>query len=69
MAAGMMKSYLFYLKQVKILIAFLIANGSFNPLQAQLSTVNNKPSITVDLTKSIGPMYPAWAWFGYDEPN
>lgn len=25
--------------------------------------------INVDLGKSIGPMYPAWAWFGYDEPN
>lgn len=27
------------------------------------------PVITVDFKKSIGPMYPAWAWFGYDEPN
>lgn len=27
------------------------------------------PVITVDLKKNIGPMYPAWAWFGYDEPN
>jgi xylan 1,4-beta-xylosidase len=26
-------------------------------------------NIQVDLNKSIGPMYPAWAWFGYDEPN
>jgi xylan 1,4-beta-xylosidase len=25
--------------------------------------------INVDLGKNIGPMYPAWAWFGYDEPN
>jgi xylan 1,4-beta-xylosidase len=25
--------------------------------------------INVDLNKTIGPMYPAWAWFGYDEPN
>ena len=25
--------------------------------------------IEVDLSKSIGKMYPAWAWFGYDEPN
>ena len=25
--------------------------------------------INVDLNKSVGPMYPAWAWFGYDEPN
>jgi len=25
--------------------------------------------IHIDLSKPIGPMYPAWAWFGYDEPN
>ena len=25
--------------------------------------------IKVDLKKEIGDMYPAWAWFGYDEPN
>ena len=25
--------------------------------------------IRVDLKKEIGDMYPAWAWFGYDEPN
>ncbi len=26
-------------------------------------------NISIDLNKTIGPMYPAWAWFGYDEPN
>lgn len=26
-------------------------------------------TIRIDLNKTIGPMYPAWAWFGYDEPN
>jgi xylan 1,4-beta-xylosidase len=26
-------------------------------------------TIHIDLNKPIGPMYPAWAWFGYDEPN
>ena len=26
-------------------------------------------SISVDLAKPIGNMYPMWAWFGYDEPN
>lgn len=29
----------------------------------------NGATINVDLSKTIGPMYPAWAWFGYDEPN
>ena len=26
-------------------------------------------SIDVDTSKTIGPMTPIWAWFGYDEPN
>jgi xylan 1,4-beta-xylosidase len=26
-------------------------------------------TINVDLKKEVGNMYPAWAWFGYDEPN
>ncbi len=30
---------------------------------------NNPVNLTVDLAKDTGPMYPAWAWFGYDEPN
>jgi len=25
--------------------------------------------VTVDLSKTIAPMKPVWAWFGYDEPN
>jgi xylan 1,4-beta-xylosidase len=34
-----------------------------------ISQTGPAPVITVDLKKNIGPMYPAWAWFGYDEPN
>jgi xylan 1,4-beta-xylosidase len=26
-------------------------------------------SIEVDAAKTVGPMYPMWAYFGYDEPN
>lgn len=26
-------------------------------------------TITVDLNRRVGPMYPMWAYFGYDEPN
>ena len=26
-------------------------------------------TLQIDLNKEIGPMHPAWAWFGYDEPN
>lgn len=30
----------------------------------------DKPVVlTINLAKEIGPMYPVWAWFGYDEPN
>lgn len=29
----------------------------------------NNAAIEVDLNQKIGPMYPAWAWFGHDEPN
>lgn len=25
--------------------------------------------VEVDFAKKVGPMNPAWAWFGYDEPN
>jgi xylan 1,4-beta-xylosidase len=60
----MMKKNSFYAKHISILITFLFL---INSTWAQSS--NNRPAITVDLTKSIGPMYPAWAWFGYDEPN
>ncbi len=38
-------------------------------LQAQGKATPDGAVIGVDLTKTIGPMYPAWAWFGYDEPN
>src|SRR6187397_2366982 len=39
-------------------------------MQAQInSPANNRVLVNVDLSKTIGPMYPAWAWFGYDEPN
>jgi xylan 1,4-beta-xylosidase len=38
--------------------------------QAVAQHVSIEPTqIAVDLTKSIGPMRPIWAWFGYDEPN
>jgi len=29
----------------------------------------SKTEITVNFNKSIAPMKPIWAWFGYDEPN
>ncbi|ALJ01191.1 beta-xylosidase [Rufibacter tibetensis] len=37
--------------------------------QTKSGSQGEKVTMQVDLTKPIGPMYPAWAWFGYDEPN
>ncbi len=42
-----------------------LATASAQPVSDQ----NSHAIIQVDLTRSIGKMYPAWAWFGYDEPN
>ena len=35
--------------------------------ESQVST--DAVKLTVDLSVETGPMNPAWAWFGYDEPN
>ena len=40
-----------------------------NIIKGQNMTKIEPVSINVNLDKEIGPMYPAWAWFGYDEPN
>jgi len=48
------------------LLCFIIVHFTIN-CHAQS---NKTPAfIQVDCNKTIGPMYPAWAWFGYDEPN
>jgi xylan 1,4-beta-xylosidase len=39
------------------------------PSQAQTKGKDSVALISIDLKKTVGPMYPAWAWFGYDEPN
>jgi xylan 1,4-beta-xylosidase len=36
---------------------------------AQSAQPAQEAEITVNFSKPVGPMYPAWAWFGYDEPN
>jgi xylan 1,4-beta-xylosidase len=47
--------------------ALAIWQISPNNLMAQSPT---KPvEIKVSLDKTVGDMYPMWAWFGYDEPN
>lgn len=37
--------------------------------QYNFNSKEEKAVIDIDFEKKIGPMYPAWAWFGYDEPN
>ena len=34
-----------------------------------MACFGQKANLTVDFNKELGPMQPAWAWFGYDEPN
>ncbi|MBU3820970.1 beta-xylosidase [Flavobacteriaceae bacterium XHP0103] len=34
-----------------------------------VSASQNMTQIAVDFNKSVGPMKPIWAWWGYDEPN
>jgi xylan 1,4-beta-xylosidase len=57
---------------VRIAIAMaLILNLFSGSIKAQTKTAPSTANalVNVDLSKSVGPMYPAWAWFGYDEPN
>ena len=61
----------FYPKQLMVsgIIIFIVC-FSLSQTKAQSANTSSKSVlINVDLNKSIGPMYPAWAWFGYDEPN
>jgi xylan 1,4-beta-xylosidase len=37
--------------------------------QVDAQTVDNTVTLKVNLSEETGPMNPAWAWFGYDEPN
>nr|WP_246853815.1 beta-xylosidase [Rufibacter aurantiacus] len=53
-------------------LAGVMAIGGFaqnGNAQTRSNNQEKKVSVEIDLTKSIGKMYPAWAWFGYDEPN
>lgn len=52
-----------------IAIAFFILQIFTFKSYAQQNSVADTATIHIDLNKTIGPMYPAWAWFGYDEPN
>jgi xylan 1,4-beta-xylosidase len=45
-----------------LLLAVIVSSP---PVTAQ----GDRVTIAVDTRKTIGPMTPMWAWFGYDEPN
>ncbi len=49
-------------------LIILLFIAIFGPANAQ-QTATEPVHVTVDLSKTIAPMKPIWAWFGYDEPN
>jgi xylan 1,4-beta-xylosidase len=52
----------------KIILCALVLFVSYQ--YSLVAQVTNKPFVLkVDASKEIGPMYPLWAWFGYDETN
>lgn len=52
---------------VSVIAGFLLC---FSILIAQPVSGQSDPvSIKIDATQTIGPMYPMWAYWGYDEPN
>ena len=54
-------------------VYFLLVLTAFTPRSSYSQTASNAIDkavlVTVDLKKTVGDMYPMWAWFGYDEPN
>ena len=54
-------------------VYFLLILTAFTPSSSYSQTTSNAIDkavlVTVDLKKTVGDMYPMWAWFGYDEPN
>ncbi|UHG94019.1 GH39 family glycosyl hydrolase [Spirosoma oryzicola] len=51
--------------------ALLLSTFYLATLTNCLAQANGEKPVTiqVDLAKSMGPLKPIWAWFGYDEPN
>jgi xylan 1,4-beta-xylosidase len=49
----------------RVVIATLLAVTALAAQPAPAERV----TIRVDASQRLGPMTPAWAWFGYDEPN
>ena len=66
----MKKSYLRH-SVLGLSIGLIIIGCGFKSYAQIAGTQPNPESVTlkVDLSIKTGPMNPAWAWFGYDEPN
>lgn len=56
-------------KKYSLACQCFIAITTLFTLKSDAQSKQDAATIQVDLNKPIGPMYPAWAWFGYDEPN
>lgn len=68
----MKRMHFFTKRRLPITTALMVMAviSSVSKTNAQTTAgADGQVSINVDFTKSIGPSYPAWAWFGYDEPN
>lgn len=64
------RSSLQYLTARLCLGIILIGGGIAAPAQTAQNQYNKDTvMLKVDLSAEVGKMNPAWAWFGYDEPN
>ncbi len=52
-----------------LLTAACLANFNTGFCQETLKQEGIDVHLSVDFSRQTGPMYPAWAWWGYDEPN
>jgi xylan 1,4-beta-xylosidase len=51
--------------QFFLIAGFACYSSSFGQAKNGMAAAH----IYINIQNKIGPMYPAWAWFGYDEPN
>lgn len=58
-----------YIEKRKMVILSIAILFLSLPQFSAAQGVNDPVVLTIDLSEERGPMYPAWAWFGYDEPN
>jgi len=54
---------------ILISLQFISVYGQNKGAVPTIHVADKLVALTVDLARETGSMYPAWAWFGYDEPN